>query len=157
MAKRLELTKWVFNSEMVDSIDIEMYEGFCYLISNLKTGQKYIGKKSVRKPIKTKIGRKTVISYIESDWRKYKSSNHELSKHLKSAPSDFKCEILSFHSCKKDLNIAEIRWMFLFDVLRDNSFLNDNIAGRYYSAWYDNKPIELINDLVIDKWTIQHV
>lgn len=157
MAKRLELTNWTFNSNIVDIVDIELYEGFCYLISNLSTGQKYIGKKSVRKPIKTKVGRKTVVSYVESNWRKYKSSNRELSKQMKSDSSVFKCEILSFHCCKKDLNIAEIRWMFLFNTLRDDSFLNDNIAGRYYSAWYDNKPVELINPLVMDKWNTHHV
>lgn len=157
MAKRLELTNWTFDGVPVETIDLDKYEGFCYLVTDTKTNKKYIGKKTVRKAIKTKVGRKTVITYVESDWKKYKTSNPDLRKHIISDPSHIKAEILSFHSTKKDLNIAEIRWMFLFNVLRDESFINDNIAGRYYSAWYENEPIELINPSVMDKWIIKNV
>ena len=36
--------QWTYEGKVIDQIPDE-YEGFVYLITNLKTGQKYVGKK----------------------------------------------------------------------------------------------------------------
>ena len=55
--------------------------GFVYKITNLDTGQMYIGKKSfvkkrTRPPLKGYKRKR--VDYIESDWKTYQSSNKEV-------------------------------------------------------------------------------
>ena len=82
--------------------DITPYYGYIYIITNIKTGRSYVGKKffrfkRTRKPLK---GRKNKRHYlVESDWKSYYSSSNELLKDIKEyGESNFKREVLKL--CK---------------------------------------------------------
>ena len=62
---------WTYQNQLVEDIP-EGYIGFVYLITNLTTGQKYIGKKlaqfkRTKPPLKGKKLKRR--STVESDWR----------------------------------------------------------------------------------------
>ena len=62
--------KWTYQGKVIETIPDE-YEGFVYLITNLKTGQKYVGKKlakfkTTKPPLKGKKNKRR--GYKESDW-----------------------------------------------------------------------------------------
>ena len=62
---------WTYKGKPVETIADE-YEGFVYLITNLKTQQKYVGKKlakfkTTKPPLKGKKNKRRC--YKESEWR----------------------------------------------------------------------------------------
>ena len=46
--------------------------------------------------------------------------------------SDFERVILQFAYSKKELTYLENKWLFSMAVLESDSYLNDNIEGRYF-------------------------
>jgi len=120
---------WTFDGMPFGSGDIDKYYGFVYLITTPE-GKKYIGRKyfwSVRK-VKGKSRRQR----SESDWKTYYGSSDVLKELIKNSDKNlFKREIISLHTTKGDVNIAEVRVQFVLNVLEDDSFLNDNINGKW--------------------------
>ena len=120
---------WTFDGMPFGSGDIDKYYGFVYLIITPE-GKKYIGRKyfwSVRK-VKGKSRRQR----SESDWKTYYGSSDVLKELIKNSDKNlFKREIISLHTTKGDVNIAEVRVQFVLNVLEDDSFLNDNINGKW--------------------------
>ena len=45
-----------------------------------------------------------------------------------------KKEIIELCSSKIDLTYSEVKWMFRFDVLFNDVYINDNIGGLYYDG-----------------------
>ena len=72
---------WTFNGKPFTSEDIKSYVGFVYLITELDTNKKYIGRKYFYQLRKTKGKSKRVRS--ESDWKKYYGSSKELLEQIK--------------------------------------------------------------------------
>ena len=73
--------KWIHTPK-----DIKKYAGFVYLITNIKTGKKYIGKKffwskRTLKPLKGKKTKRRVTK--ESDWKNYYGSCKKLLEDIK--------------------------------------------------------------------------
>lgn len=108
------------------------YEGFVYCITNLKTQQKYIGRKYFW------VRRKNKIS-AESDWRTYKSSSYNLLVDIDNLGIEFfKFEILSVQRTIGETNQVEVEEQFkrnvLKSVLEDGTpeYYNDNIMSRYF-------------------------
>ena len=69
-----------------DSGDIGDYFGYVYLITNVTTGRKYIGRKyfySRRKPRPDGTNKKRRRVTSESDWKKYYGSSPELKADIK--------------------------------------------------------------------------
>lgn len=105
------------------------YVGFVYLITELDTGMKYIGKTSFwyiekRKPTKyilkngkykknkkgeRILNKRTNKKHIrkETDWRNYNSSNKLLQEKIVENPVNYRKEILSCHKTVTDLLIEE--------------------------------------------------
>ena len=130
--------------------------GFIYKITNGKTDEYYIGKKQVVSVRKRNFGKKEIASLEdkrmkkyemvtkESDWKEYRSSNKtvkgwfdENDKLLKEDKRDdindqLKLEILRFCSNKKSLTYYELQEQFSYDVLADESSLNDNLLGKFF-------------------------
>lgn len=120
---------WTFKDKIFDTEDIRDYEGFVYLITNVKTGRKYIGKKffySIRK-VKGKKKRQR----LESDWKKYYGSSIIVKEEVKTyGIENFKRQIISLHISRGDTNYSEVREQVLRDVLEDETYYNDAI-GKY--------------------------
>lgn len=121
--------------------DFKEYVGFVYLITNMVTGQKYIGKKffwsTTRKRIPGRKNRKVTIK--ESDWRKYKSSSKDVKADIKLLGEDnFRFEILKLCTSKTELTYTETMLQFKADVLTAKTpsgefeYYNENICSRFY-------------------------
>jgi hypothetical protein len=135
---------WTFNSFIFDSDDIDKYVGFCYVIYQKSTGQKYLGRKyfhSIRK-VKGKARRQK----FESDWKKYWSSSDVVKQRIKENPDDFYREIISLHTTRGDCNYMEVKFQFQFNVLESDEWLNDNINGKW-----QRKPKHITESRVISE------
>ena len=149
---------WTYKGKLITELS-DMPEdvfGFIYKITNGKTDEYYIGKKQVVSVRKRNFGKKEIASLEdkrmkkyemvtkESDWKEYRSSNKtvkgwfdENDKLLKEDKRDdindqLKLEILRFCSNKKSLTYYELQEQFSYDVLADESSLNDNLLGKFF-------------------------
>ena len=112
---------WYFNNEPVEEIDPK-YVGFVYLITNLSTGKRYIGKKLAKfsktttKTVTLKNGtkkKKKIRSKTDSDWKTYWSSSKDVQADVKTLGEDkFKREILMFCLSKGTATYYEAKYQF---------------------------------------------
>jgi len=134
---------WYYQGTAFTSNDIGEFFGYVYLITNIESGKKYIGRKyftSRRKPRSGKSKRRVTS---ESDWKKYYGSSDELKSDVKRLGKEkFKREILSLRYTKGKVNFEETRQLFLNNVLTESledgtpAYYNSNILGRYYRKDY---------------------
>lgn len=144
---------WLYNSKVIQTIEdlpnSESLYGFVYKITNLLTGQIYIGKKQFyskrKKPLakrdqSTDQRRKKYTHVIkETDWLQYWSSSDRLKEDLSRYGKDkFRREILELSCSEKYLTWCEIEHQIKNDVLRNSSY-NDNILGKYYRKDMESK------------------
>jgi hypothetical protein len=116
---------WLYNNEEFKG-SLE-HEGFVYLITNLETNRKYVGKKTllsrhrIEKTITLKSGvkkRKRVRLTKESDWRDYWSSCRELQDDVEILGKDkFRREILMLCRTRAEMSYYEIKIQLEHDVL----------------------------------------
>jgi len=117
---------WYYKGEPVEEIDPK-YTGFVYLITNLVTGKKYIGKKLSKfsktstKTVTLKNGtkkKKKIRSKTESDWKTYWSSSKEVIEDVKTLGEDkFLREILMFCLSKGTASYYEAKLQMQHEVL----------------------------------------
>ena len=132
---------WLYDGKVFESEDINDYFGFCYLLTDLENGMKYIGRKyfySFRK-IRGRGAHKRMKS--ESDWKSYYSSSKKVQQIvLESGHNRFKREILSLYKKKGQVNYNETKLLFQHNVLEavnndgERLYYNDNIMNRYFST-----------------------
>jgi len=123
--------------------------GFVYLITNLTTGRKYIGKKLAKfskttyKTVKLKNGtkkKKKIRSKIDSDWQTYYGSSDELSKDIALLGTEnFKREILYYCRSKAECTYIEAREQFSRRVLESDEYYNGQISARIHGSHIKNK------------------
>ncbi len=124
---------WHYQNRLVEEIP-EGYIGFVYLITNLKTGQKYIGKKlaqfkKTKPPLKGKKLKRR--STVESDWREYYGSSDRLNADLQQlGPENFTREILYYCKSKAEMSYLEAREQFERRVLESDDYYNGIINVR---------------------------
>ena len=130
---------WLYNGKVFESEDIKDYFGFCYILTDLENGMKYIGRKYFHSVRKKKGIRKRVRS--ESDWKTYYSSSKKIQLMVQeSGPNRFKREILSLYKKKGQVNYNETKLLFQHNVLEaanddgERLYYNDNIMNRYFST-----------------------
>lgn len=120
--KKKQLTIWGGQAP-----EPEKYFGFCYLVTNLTSGRRYIGKKQyyVAKG-KTKRRHTNIRSkqwksqqWGESDWQYYTGSSRDLNGDITALGKDnFQFEIISQHITKAELYYAEVYLQVISDCLR---------------------------------------
>ena len=124
---------WTYQGKPVESIDDE-YEGFVYLITNLKTNQKYVGKKlakfkTTKPPLKGKKNKRR--GYKESDWREYWGSSDRLNADVQQlGEENFSREILYFCKSRAEMSYIEAREQFDRRVLETDEYYNGIINVR---------------------------
>ena len=130
---------WLYDGKVFESEDIKDYFGFCYILTDLENGMKYIGRKYFYSVRKKKGIRKRVRS--ESDWKTYYSSSKKIQQMvLESGPNRFKREILSLYKKKGQVNYNETKLLFQHNVLEavdkygKKLYYNENIMNRYFST-----------------------
>ena len=135
---------WLYDGVAFESENIEDYFGFCYLLTDLENGKKYIGRKYFYQNRKKKGQRRRVRS--ESDWKTYYSSSKKV-QHLvqEFGSARFKREILGLWKKKGQVNYNETKLLFNHNVLEEvddkgeKLYYNDNIMNRYFSTLMEEK------------------
>jgi hypothetical protein len=124
---------WTYEGKTIDTIPDE-YEGFVYLITNLKTGQKYIGKKlakfkTTKPPLKGKKNKRR--GFKESDWKDYWGSSDRLNADVQElGPENFTREILYLCRSRAEMSYIEAREQFDRRVLETDEYYNGIINVR---------------------------
>lgn len=145
---------WKFKGNLVTMDDMpDATIGFVYKIVHIPTGKYYIGKKNIATHRRVKLGKRELAAIKEerkangisgrlpakkfvqkeSDWQNYYSSNDWIKEQIKAGNNDdFSREIIQFCQSKKSLTYWEVYWQFKYDVLSDETSINDSIGGRYF-------------------------
>lgn len=121
---------WLYNGKEIGDNEIEGYSSFVYIITNLETGKRYIGKKIFksiqRKKVKGKTRKKKVEK--ESNWKSYFGSNLSLLADLeKLGPDKFRREIIKLCKTRGTASYFEAKLQMQYEVL-ENSDL-------WYNEW----------------------
>jgi len=129
------MINWTYNGEEVTEMPEGML-GFVYLITELSTGKKYIGKKLAKtmrklKPLKGKKRSRRVLK--DTDWKKYYGSSEALCEALdKDGPENYTREILHFCKSKGDMNFLEMYTQVQRNVLFDDTYYNKYISVKIH-------------------------
>nr|NDG06051.1 hypothetical protein [Oxalobacteraceae bacterium] len=127
---------WTYQGNPVEQLP-EDCAGFVYIITNLQSQRKYIGKKLAKfrktrqRVVKFKNGNKRkrkIRTQVESDWRDYWGSSPELSRDIQLLGNqNFSREILRFCKSKTELSYFEAKYQIDNDVLLDET--------KWYNGW----------------------
>lgn len=139
---------WTFNTQIVEELP-EDCVGFVYLITNLTTNRKYIGKKlakfskTIYKTVTLKNGtkkKKKIKSKIDSDWMEYYGSSIDLNKDVELlGKENFTREILFYCKSKAECSYVEAREQFGRKVLESDDYYNGQISVRVHGSHIKNK------------------
>lgn len=129
----------------------EEYQGFVYMITELDTGKKYIGKKFFWKPKvlpKTKSRKRRVRTRAESDWRKYYGSSTDVQMMVeKKGVDNYRRDILKLCKTKGECSYYEAKLQFEYDVLLSDEYYNEFIGCKIHAKHVRNS---LSSDMPID-------
>lgn len=129
--------EWYYNNETFspDEEELKQYVGFVYLITEMSTNKKYIGKKffwaSKILPV-TKTRKKRKRIKVESDWKSYYGSSQEV-KLLVESGAQFKREILRLCKTKGECSYYEAKMQFDHDVLLRDDYFNSFIGCKIHA------------------------
>lgn len=128
---------WLYQDKEFTEDQSEGYVGFVYLIENLASSRKYVGKKlfssTRRKKIKGKTRRKKTVK--QSDWQDYFGSNKELLEDVKKyGETNFRRTILHLCKTKGTCTYLEMKEQILHDALLSDDFYNEQIYVRVHRS-----------------------
>ena len=127
---------WLYESKEYNETP-EEYQGFVYLITELDTSKKYIGKKNFWRPKilpKNSKRNRRVRTRVESDWKKYFGSSKEVQALVESKGiENYKREILRFCKTKGEMSYYEAKLQFDYDVLLSDEYYNEFIGCKIHS------------------------
>ncbi len=139
---------WTYQGQVVTELPDDCV-GYVYLITNLVSGKKYIGKKlskfskTTYKTVKLKNGnkkRKRIKSKIESDWQTYYGSNTQLNEDVTQLGTDkFSREILYYCKSKAECSYIEAKLQFEYRVLESDDYYNGHIQVRVHGSHIKSK------------------
>ena len=134
---------WTYQNQLVETLP-EDCVGFVYLITNLISGRKYIGKKLAKfskttyKTVKLKNGtkkKKKIRSKIDSDWQEYYGSSPNLTADIQAlGKENFSREILFYCKSKAECSYIEAREQFINRVLESDDWYNGHIQVRVHGS-----------------------
>lgn len=129
---------WIYKDKELLAEDIPPGAiGFIYLITQLSTGRRYIGRKLLTSASSKVVnGKKKKVRKV-SDWQNYWSSSPQIKEWIKEAggTQDFKREVLVFCQSKGSVVYCEELSLFFVGALEDDSWLNGNIRSKIFRNW----------------------
>ena len=127
---------WIYEDKEYDETP-EEYQGFVYLITELDTEKKYIGKKNFWRPKvlpKNSKRSRRIRTRVESDWRDYYGSNKEVQLLVEEKGKDnYNRQILHLCKTKGEMSYYEAKLQFDNDVLLSNEYYNEFIGCKIHS------------------------
>ena len=122
---------WVYNEQVFDETMIDDNYGFVYIITNLITNKKYIGKKFFYTSKTKQVNGKRKKYKVSSDWKTYFGSNTELQKDVTIHGADcFERKIIHLCKSKGECGYLEAKEQFVQGVLECDEFYNTWIMVR---------------------------
>ncbi len=122
---------WLLNNKFITDDQVEGYVGFVYLITNMVTDKKYIGKKLFKFKKAYQKNKKRKKKLVDSDWKTYYGSNAELLEDVKEyGDHNFNREILHLCKTKGTCNYYEAYEQFVRNVLLKDDYYNGWIAVK---------------------------
>ena len=120
---------WYYNDTLYEYDGVSF--GFVYLIENLSTGRKYIGRKYFTQAgYRTVKGKRKKIRK-ESDWQDYYGSNETLKREVAEIGADnFRRTILHLCKSKSECSYFELREQIDNRVLESDAWYNDWITAK---------------------------
>lgn len=109
--------------------------GFVYLIENLVTGKKYIGRKYLTKAgYKTVKGKRKKIR-VESDWDDYYGSSSSLKEDIEYfGKESFRRTILRLCKTRGECNYFETKYIFDNDAILDPMYYNNWVSCKIQAS-----------------------
>ena len=139
---------WYYQNAPVETLPDDCV-GFVYLITNILSSRKYIGKKLAKfskttyKTITQKNGikkRKKIRSKIDSDWQDYYGSSDNLKVDIDLLGKDkFKREILYYCKSKSECSYIEAKEQFSRKVLESDDYYNGHVQVRVHKKHINGK------------------
>jgi len=127
---------WTYNGKEYDEQPND-YQGFVYIITELDTGKKYVGKKNFWRPKvlpKNSKRSRNVRTRVPSDWRTYFGSNTDIQTLKEDKGEDnYKREIIRLCHTKGEMSYFEAKAQFDNDVLLSDGWYNEFIGCKIHS------------------------
>ena len=122
------MTWYYYNTPTeITSKQTDGYFGFVYLITHIKTGQKYVGKKFFTKSKTKQVKGKKKKIRVASDWETYWGSNIKLQEDVKlNGEEEYTREVL--HLCK---NRSECSYWETYEIFNRHALMSES----YYNEW----------------------
>lgn len=118
---------WIYDNQIFNEEMIQDHIGFVYMIENLATGKRYIGRKLFTKAATKTIKGKRKKIRAASDWENYWGSNKVLQEDVKVlGPDHFKRTITRL--CKTR---SEAAYWETFEIFKHHALMSDD----FYNEW----------------------
>jgi len=144
------MSHWLYKDTSVDEAP-EGYFGFVYLITNLKSDKKYIGRKyfGTTRRVKVKGKKRRKVIRKDSNWRDYTGSSKQLNADIiKLGKQNFSFEILIMGETKGQVNYLEENIHHRYHVSIKKEYYNDCIGPRRFAkVKFTSKTEKQINEL----------
>ena len=138
---------WIYQGKEFNEGDIPQGGvGFIYIMTAIIDGKSvaYIGKKNFYSQTKKKMGKKQLALVTDKrlkqytiekklNYKNYYSSNEVLKEYRKNI-GDIHRVIIEICYSNIELTYKEVKHQFINEVLEDESYLNNNILGKFYKT-----------------------
>jgi hypothetical protein len=122
---------WQYNNTDFTEEQIQDFYGFVYLITNIPSGKKYIGKKFFYSTKTKQVKGKKKKVKVSSDWQTYYGSSDTLKQDVLSLGHDqFTREILHLCLSKGECGYLEAKEQFVRGVMDSEDYYNSWIMVR---------------------------
>ncbi len=141
------MNNWEFEGKEIKSLQDapEGVVGFIYIITNIESGRRYIGKKYIYSEKKVNMNKKEIAALTnkrlrkwrmvkkEAEWLSYMSSSEEIKKEYAEGVK-FKKEIVMWTFSKLQTYYEEVKLQFQNNVLESDDWYNKNIASKWFKG-----------------------
>lgn len=123
--------EWIYNNNIFTENDIDNNIGFVYIIENMTTNRKYIGKKLFWSSKTRQVNKKKKRFKVISDWQEYYGSNEALKKDVETlGKENFTRTIIHLCKSKGECSYLEAKEQFIHNVIESDDFYNTWIMVR---------------------------
>ena len=128
---------WIYNGKTFADTDIGTYVGFVYVITEVSSGKKYVGKKGfwsrrTLKPLKGKTRKRKIVTI--SDWKEYYGSSDTVKLLLEeNGPKSFNREIIHLCDTKGEMSYMETYEIFHRHAIIKEEYFNAFVGCKIHS------------------------